>query len=113
MPWQCRAHLFSCARSLRILRAVILIFFSGCAVAFGQATNEPPPITVEVQDELTFIATNGVWMATNGIILRYQEVVLSAQQASVNEDTGEVMAQGNVRLQRGPYLVVADKIHYN
>jgi len=98
---------------MRKLRAVILIFFSGCAVAFAQATNEPPPITVEAAEEVTLTTTNGVWMATNGVVLHYQEVVLSAQQASVNETTGEVMAQGNVRLQRGLYLVVADKIHYN
>src|SRR5438034_9573507 len=92
-------------------RAVILIPFLWCAVAVGQPTNEATGIIVEAADEMEL--TNGVWIATNGITVHYQEAVLTAQKASVNQFTGEVAAQGNVRLQRGPQLLVADSIQYN
>ena len=57
--------------------------------------------------------TNGVWLATNGVTVRYQEAVLTARKASVNQLTGEVAAQGDVRLQRGPDLLIADSVQYN
>ena len=93
-------------------RAVILILFLGCAVAFGQPTNEPAPLTIEAAEEMEML-TNGVWLATNGVTVRYQEAVLTARKASVNQLTGEVAAQGDVRLQRGPDLLVADSVQYN
>ena len=76
-------------------------------------TNEQERIIVEATQEAEFNMETGVWTTTNGITVRYQEALLTAQKASVNQFTGEVNAQGNVRLQRGPQLVVADSIQYN
>jgi lipopolysaccharide assembly outer membrane protein LptD (OstA) len=96
------------------LRAIILILLSSCAVACSQATNEPPArIIVEAAGEAEFNMDTGVWTTTNGVTVRYQEALLTAQTASVNENTGEVVAQGNVRLQRGAQLLVADSLQYN
>ena len=95
------------------LRAVILIFLSGCAVVSAQSTNEQPGIIVEAAQEADYNLETGVITTTNGITVRYQEAVLTAQKASLNQTNGEVIAQGNVRLQRGPALLVADSIRYN
>ena len=96
-------------------RAIVLIFFYGCAAAFAQTTatttNEPGGIIFEGAQEVEL--TDGVVIATNGITVRYQDAVLTAQKASINQTNGEVIAQGHVRLQRGPELLTADSIHYN
>src|SRR5438876_6424612 len=92
-------------------RAIILFSFCASAISLGQPTNEPAHIIVEAAEEV--VLTNGVWIATNGITVRYQEAVLTAQKASVNENTLEIVAQGNVRLQRGLQLLVADSLEYN
>src|SRR2546429_1354780 len=94
------------------LRAIILIFFSGCALASAQATNESG-IIIEAAEEADYNLETGLVTTTNGITVRYQEAVLIAQKASLNQTNGEIIAQGHVRLQRGPQLLVADSIHYN
>jgi len=119
-------------------RAIILSFFLGCGVSLSQtATNTQPlrpgtdrapgvsvpqtatttqevsGIIIEAAEEFEVNLTNGVTVATNGITIRYEDAVLTAQRATINQYTGDVTAQGNVRLQHGPQLLVAESIQYN
>src|SRR5213594_125926 len=93
-------------------RAIIFVFLSACGVASAQSTNTSSGILVEAAEELT-LTTNGVWIATNGITVHYQGAVLTAERATVDPNSGEVIAYGKVRLQNGPQLLVAESIHYN
>ena len=56
----------------------------------------------------------GVMMtSTNGICVKYGESVLMADSASVNRQTGEAVADGNVRIEEGDQIWVGEYIRYN
>ena len=61
--------------------------------------------------------TKEVWTATNGVIVRYAAtnglVVLTADNATINQKTGDIFAQGSVRIQRENETWVGDQLHYN
>ena len=50
---------------------------------------------------------------TNGICVKYGESVLMADSASVNSQTGEVVADGNVRIEEGNLIWTGEHIRYN
>jgi lipopolysaccharide assembly outer membrane protein LptD (OstA) len=98
---------------MHVRLSIFLIFFCEWSVAFAQTTNEPGRIIIEAAGEADYDLDKGIVTSTNGITVRYQDGVLTAQKATVNENTGDVVAQGNVRLQRGAQLLVAESLHYN
>lgn len=55
----------------------------------------------------------GLAIATNGVIVKYGDAVLTADRATVNRQTGEVVADGRVRIQQGDQLWAGDHISYN
>ena len=65
-----------------------------------------------VQGDIEF-APGGTIVGTNGIIARYRGASLSADNATVYTKTGEVIADGNVRIQSGDMLWVGDHVRYN
>src|ERR1043166_258704 len=73
----------------------------------------PGRITIEAAGEADYDLDKGIVTSTNRITVRYQGGVLTAQKATVNENTGDVVAQGSVHLQRGPQLLLAESLHYN
>jgi hypothetical protein len=50
---------------------------------------------------------------TNGICVKYGETVLMADSASVNRQTGETVANGNVRIETGNQIWAGEHIRYN
>ena len=50
---------------------------------------------------------------TNGVYVKYGATVLTADTASLNQQTGEVTAQGHVRIETGAQIWVGDNIRYN
>jgi len=66
-----------------------------------------------VQGDVT-VTDNGAFF-TNGIYVNYNNgaTVLTANSASVNNKTGDVDADGNVRIQSSDMLWVGDHVHYN
>lgn len=55
----------------------------------------------------------GQGMGTNGVLVRYGSAFLTADQVSVNQQSGEVVADGNVRIQREEQIWVGEHIRYN
>jgi len=103
--------------------AIALIFlaalFSFSAIAEDEASWEVEalsqilPGTVEGGVEYDF--ASGTAIGTNGIYVNYNQgsAVLTADSASVNRKTGEVEADGNVRIESGDQLWVGEHIRYN
>jgi lipopolysaccharide assembly outer membrane protein LptD (OstA) len=61
-----------------------------------------------------FLDMEGVMMTgTNGICVKYGESVLIADSASVNRQTGEVVADGHVRIEEGDQIWAGEHIRYN
>ena len=55
----------------------------------------------------------GLGAGTNGVLVRYGSAFLTADQVSVNQQSGEVAADGNVRVQSEDQLWAGEHIRYN
>ena len=55
----------------------------------------------------------GLFTVTNGVLVKYGGAVLTADQAVLNQDTGEVVADGAVRIQQGDQLWASEHVRYN
>lgn len=54
-----------------------------------------------------------IGVGTNGVLVRYGTAFLTAEQASVNQKSGEVVADGNVRVQSEAQLWASEHMRYN
>src|SRR4051812_8671182 len=61
---------------------------------------------------VTFAGTHTI-IATNGVFARYGDAVLMADAATVDTDTGETAADGNVHIQQAGLEWNGDHINYN
>lgn len=95
------------------VRCVMLGLWLCCAGAVGRAAEEPVPWFIESQDSVVYDLTTGIATATNGIVVRHGDTVLSAQRATINQRTGEISAEGHVRLQHAGLLYAAERVRYN
>jgi LPS-assembly protein len=55
----------------------------------------------------------GLGMGTNGVLVRYGSAFLTADQVRVNQQSGEVIADGNVHIQSEEQLWAGEHIRYN
>lgn len=55
----------------------------------------------------------GIATATNGVIVRYGNAVLTAERVRVDQPSGEVEAEGRVRIQRDDQIWAGEHIRYN
>ena len=88
------------------------------AVLIPAQAQQPPVLEVEVEaltpeGQLDYDFTTGVATGTNGVFVKYGEAVLTADRATVNQETGETVADGRVRIQQDEQIWVGEHIHYN
>jgi lipopolysaccharide assembly outer membrane protein LptD (OstA) len=96
----------------RLRASVLLCFVFGAAVWLG-AAEEKPAWTIESEDEVEMDFNTGISVATNGVTIRYGEAVLTSRQATLHQHTGDVYAEGDVRLERAGQIWRGAKLHYN
>ena len=53
------------------------------------------------------------FIATNGVLIKYGDAVLTAERATLNQETGEAVADGTVRIQQQDLIYAGDHISYN
>ena len=56
---------------------------------------------------------NGLLIGTNGIYVKYGDAALTADSATLNQQTGDVVADGHVRIESGDQIWVGEHIRYN
>ncbi|MGD0350060.1 MAG: hypothetical protein ABSB84_07075 [Verrucomicrobiota bacterium] len=56
---------------------------------------------------------NGVWYGTNWFYVKYRDSFLTAESGRLNQQTGEVEADGHVRIESGDQIWVGEHIRYN
>jgi lipopolysaccharide assembly outer membrane protein LptD (OstA) len=56
---------------------------------------------------------NGVWYGTNWFYVKYLGSFLTAESGRLNQQTGEVEADGHVRIESGDQIWVGEHIRYN
>ncbi len=97
------------------LRAILPWLFLALAAVAGRG-QQLPALEVTGRDSesvLEYDPRSHCWTATNGVVVRYESAVLTAERGSVNEVTGEVVADGHVRLQRDEMVWAAEHLRYN
>ncbi|MEO8425985.1 MAG: hypothetical protein ABI651_02620, partial [Verrucomicrobiota bacterium] len=77
---------------------------------------EKPPIqieSIEPNAKLVYDLKTGVATATNGVKIVYGDAMLTARKVTLDQQTGDAIAEGEVYLQRGKEVWGGDRIRYN
>lgn len=72
---------------------------------------EIKPLSAE--GRITYNFEKQTAVATNGVLVRYGDAVLSADNVRVDQASGEVAAEGHVRIQRDQLVWVGENVRYN
>ena len=105
---------------MKPLSAIALIFFT--LSLFSVAAQEAPSWEVQalskiipgtVEGKMDYDPVNGTATGTNGVYVKYGNATLTADSASLNTQSGEVVADGHVRVESADQLWVGDHIRYN
>jgi LPS-assembly protein len=100
--------------------AIALLFL--VFIAYAAAAQEEPSWEVQalsriisgtVEGKIEYDLASGTATGTNGVFIKYGSVTLTADSASLNMKTGDVEADGHVRIESGDMLWVGEHIHYN
>ena len=97
------------------LRAIaVLLLCLGVAAPLARAA-DGDVWSIESGEErsLLFDLKSGTITYTNGVTVRYGDATLTAARARLNQDTGEVQAEGKVRLQQATETWYGEKIQFN
>ena len=65
------------------------------------------------QGYVEFDTESKIATATNGVLVKYGGAVLTADEITLDEPSGEVLANGRVRIQQGEQIWASDHISYN
>ena len=86
-----------------------------CAGSSLCAAEPSLTLTVEPQGagEFDFNPQTGVATATNGVVVHYGTAVLTASKVTINQTTGEVLAEDNVRIEHDGQVWTGTRIIYN
>jgi lipopolysaccharide assembly outer membrane protein LptD (OstA) len=114
--WQVARVLISWRRRMTRLRFILALAL--CALAFPGAlrAQQQPAWEMEAltdQGWAEFDFQTGLGQGTNGVLVRYGTGFLTADQVSVNQQSGEVTADGQVRIQSDAQMWVGEHIRYN
>ncbi|MBI1178793.1 LPS assembly protein LptD [bacterium] len=106
----------------RLLRSSLFLPALGMSL-FPAAAKDRPVFAPEIHSatldsQVNFDDKKGVATATDGIIVAYEDAILTADKVTFirdanKKDTGEVIAEGHVRIQRGQQIWIGEKISYN
>jgi LPS-assembly protein len=98
-----------------IVAAAVFFFLTSFTLRAQQDTNA----TIEIrsledgQASAVIDLRNHTAGGTNGIFIDYNGSVLTADSVFVDQDSGEAIADGHVRIQQGDQMYAGDHMHYN
>jgi len=101
------------------MKMLLRISLLAClALGFSRATSaqQRPVIIVEgltPASRLQVDRTTGRATATDGVSMTYRDAVLTAARATLDQESGDVVAEGDVRLQQGKELWTGERLEYN
>ncbi|TAK92677.1 MAG: LPS-assembly protein LptD [Verrucomicrobia bacterium] len=94
------------------LAAVLLAFCLGRA-AFGQTETTIKFESANERGRVELNTRTGRITATNGVIASYSNLVLTAESASLDQTSGDITADGGVRIQMEDQLWTGEHIRFN
>jgi len=97
-----------------ILLLTLVVAFLPVAVQAHEKPEEPALEIQSLSPEGQFeYEKDEVAIATNKVLVKYGSAILTADRASINVRTGEVEADGQVRLQRDDAIWAGEHVRYN
>ncbi|MGA3283796.1 MAG: LPS assembly protein LptD [Verrucomicrobiota bacterium] len=107
---------------MRKLPAIAPLVFFVAVFPFVAPAQEQPSWEVQALNQIIpglpegrveYDMASGLARGTNGIYVKYGNATLSADNATLNQQTGEVEADGHVRIESGDQIWVGEHIRYN
>src|SRR4026209_2371502 len=101
---------------MRLARAFLvgLLFAGMCAVSVRAAEETEWQLGASnPQGWAEYDEINHVWLGTNGVFFSYSGTLLNADSMTINPDSGEIFADGSVKIQHEEQLWVGEHIAYN
>src|SRR5215471_4089474 len=92
--------------------ATLGLFFLAACLSVTAQTEDRCEIASE-HGEVQIDPNTGFATATNGVVIRYKGVVLTADSAAVNQQSGEILADGRVSIQQLDQTWTGNHIRYN
>jgi lipopolysaccharide assembly outer membrane protein LptD (OstA) len=104
---------------MRRLRALLTFAAAFGSFVFALLSAEQSQTEWEVQalspegQNLVWDLRTGTAVGTNGVLVRYGQAVLTADRVTLNQQSGEAIADGRVRIQQGEQLWASEHVRYN
>jgi LPS-assembly protein len=103
------------------LRAILTLSLSLLALPTALSAQQQQPSAwvveslspTETDSYSYYVPSTGLWVATNNVLVRYEGAMLNANYVTVNTKTGDVMAEGRVRVQQGEQVYVSERLRFN
>ena len=99
--------------SLRAIMLFAALSLGFCQTVLAQQQPEWEIISLEETGAVVYDMATGIATATNGVMVKYGGAVLRADQVAVNQQTGDVIADGQVRIQREDQVWASEHVDYN
>ena len=93
--------------------AVLLLCLCGLPAALRGADEGVWTIEADEERSVTFDLKSATITYTNNVTVHYGGAILKARRARLNQDTGDVVAEGAVRLQQENEVWYGERIEYN
>jgi len=100
---------------MRALAGYFTLIFCACIAPLAMAQQQPKWEIESLAGQGAVIVdfNTRLMTCTNGAVVRYGGAILTADEVSVNQDTGEVAASGKVRIQQGEMIWAGEQVRYN
>jgi lipopolysaccharide assembly outer membrane protein LptD (OstA) len=101
---------------MHFLRSIIALAILCLASSQAVLAQQQPEWEIESLEEtggVIYDLTTGIATATNGVLVKYGGAILKADQVIVNQQSGDVIADGQVRIQRDDQIWASEHLNYN
>ncbi|MCX6929009.1 MAG: hypothetical protein NT154_38220, partial [Verrucomicrobia bacterium] len=98
------------------LRFMLALAFCALALPGALRAQQLPGWEIEALNDqgwAEYDFQTGLAMGTNGMLVRYGSAFLTAEQVGVNQQSGEVVADGNVRIQSEEQIWAGEHVRFN
>ncbi len=116
MPWQWAIVLIISPRLMtrpRTISTLVLCSLALPALLHAQQQTEWEIKPFPEQGWVEYSWQTGLTTATNGVVVKYGGAVLTAERLTLNQESGEALAEGKVFIQRNEQIWTGERIRYN
>src|SRR5436190_2517853 len=100
-------------RRLRTILTLAVCLVGSRGILYAQQQPEYEIEALNDQGWAEYSETNHLFRGTNGVRFRFGEAVGTAEEVTMDTQTGDVIADGTVRLQRDDQVWASEHIRYN